>query len=179
MITFITLNMKSPGLICDLSSQVADSLRGDGVTPLTPEKRKVSKKRGNASNLRRALCDNEMSNQTQSWAGLPEHMKRQAASEMLRGVQWHYYGRPVENPGEEELRRWIAPAAAATPFRSKPARARKDKPRRRFSTQEKRQVVKAALLKHPKASNRAIAAMTGTTHPFVARIRRMMETVTG
>ena len=29
---------------------------------------------------------------------LPEHIKRQAAPDMLRGVEWHYHGRPVENP---------------------------------------------------------------------------------
>jgi hypothetical protein len=48
----------------------------------------------------------------QSWSGLPEHIKRQAAPEMLRGVEWHFWGLPVMNPGEEELLRWVPP-----PFR--------------------------------------------------------------
>jgi hypothetical protein len=43
----------------------------------------------------------------QSWSGLPEHIKRQAAPDMLRGVQWHFWGVPVANPGNEELLRWV------------------------------------------------------------------------
>ena len=26
---------------------------------------------------------------------------------MMRGVQWHFYGVPVANPGKEELLRWV------------------------------------------------------------------------
>jgi len=44
----------------------------------------------------------------QSWSGLPEHIKRQAAPDMLRGVQWQFWGVPVMNPGEEELLRWVS-----------------------------------------------------------------------
>ena len=40
----------------------------------------------------------------QSWQELPEHVTRQAAPEMLPGVEWHYYKRRVENPTEEECR---------------------------------------------------------------------------
>ena len=31
--------------------------------------------------------------EAQSWQGLPSHIKRQAAPEMLRGMEWHYYRR--------------------------------------------------------------------------------------
>ena len=43
-----------------------------------------------------------------SWSGLPEYIKRQAASEVLRGVEWQFWGVPVINPGEEELLRWVS-----------------------------------------------------------------------
>ena len=33
--------------------------------------------------------------------------------QMVRGVQWHFYGVPVANPGKEELIRWIQ----ARPYR--------------------------------------------------------------
>ncbi len=50
-------------------------------------------------------------NTTQSWAGLPDHIKRQAAPDMLAGGGWYHHGRLIEHPGGDELRRWagIAP----------------------------------------------------------------------
>ena len=54
----------------------------------------------------------------QSWSGLPEHIKRQAAPDMLRGVEWQFWGVPAMNPGKEELcvgclnlcgRPWVCP----------------------------------------------------------------------
>lgn len=47
------------------------------------------------------------------------------------------------------------------------------------SNRDKRRDVEAALRANPAKSNRAIAVITGTTHPFVARMRREMESVTG
>jgi hypothetical protein len=38
-----------------------------------------------------ALKRIDMSNQIQSWTGLPEHVKRQAAPDMLPAVEWHYH----------------------------------------------------------------------------------------
>lgn len=38
---------------------------------------------------------------------LPDHLKPKAALEMLVGMDWQYYGERVENPGNEELRKWI------------------------------------------------------------------------
>jgi hypothetical protein len=39
----------------------------------------------------------------QSWSGLPEHIKRQAAPAMLRGVEWQFYGVPVANPWQGRI----------------------------------------------------------------------------
>jgi len=47
------------------------------------------------------------------------------------------------------------------------------------SNRDKRRDVEAALRANPSKSNRAIAGMTGTTHPFVAKTRRKLESVTG
>lgn len=46
------------------------------------------------------------------------------------------------------------------------------------SNRDKSRDVDAALRANP-AKSRAIAAMTGTTHPFVAKTRRKLEGVTG
>jgi hypothetical protein len=46
------------------------------------------------------------------------------------------------------------------------------------SNRDKRKDVEAALRANPSESDRAIAAMTGTTHPFVAKTRRRLESVT-
>jgi hypothetical protein len=43
----------------------------------------------------------------QSWHGLPEHLKRQAVTDLLRSVEWHFWGVPVANPGKEKLLRWV------------------------------------------------------------------------
>ena len=52
-------------------------------------------------------------------------------------------------------------------------------PTRCSSNKDKRRDVEAALRANPGKSNREIARETGTAHPFVARMRRKMETVTG
>jgi hypothetical protein len=51
-------------------------------------------------------------------------------------------------------------------------------PTRGSSNKDKRRHVEAALRINPTRSNREIARETGTTHPFVARMRQKMETVT-
>lgn len=56
---------------------------------------------------------------TQSWAGLPDSIKRQAAPDMLAGKGWYHFGRMIEHPGADELRRWAglapqSPQAGAT-----------------------------------------------------------------
>jgi hypothetical protein len=135
----------------------------------------------------------------QSWSGLPEHIKRQAAPDMLRGVQWQFWGVPVMNPGKAELLRWV-PA----PFRQAlglPEGVNEGDLKRTSSALEKRQTptptlaetspptvyrsnrdkgrdVEAALRADSAKSNREIARATGTSHPFVAKVRRKLESVT-
>jgi hypothetical protein len=135
----------------------------------------------------------------QSWSGLPEHIKRQAAPDMLRGVQWQFWGVPVANPGKAELLRWV-PA----PFRQAlglPEGVNEGDLKRTSSALEKRQTptptlaetspptlyrsnrdkgrdVEAALRADSAKSNREIARATGTSHPFVAKVRRKLESVT-
>lgn len=149
---------------------------------------------------------------TQSWAGLPDHHKRQAARDMLAGEKnWQFYGCVVERPDDDTLRRWagLAPqspqagAESVTSIRaaepgisqriahtregisSDIAHAREDagKPisvsiARTHAREGKRQAVDSALTANPDASNREIARITGTTHPFVALRRRLRGNVT-
>lgn len=102
---------------------------------------------------------------TQSWAGLPDHIKRQAAPAMLEGKRWHFYGLPVEMPGQDELRKWAA-IAPERPLSDAGDRGRVSAPYR--GNADKRQDGEAALKAAPGASNRMIARKTGTTHPFVS-----------
>ena len=132
---------------------------------------------------------------TQSWSGLPEHIKRQAAPDMLRGVQWQFWGVPVMNPGKAELLRWLpAPlrqtlglpegdlkrTSAALEKRQPPTPtlAKTAPPTLYRSNRDKGRDVEAALRANPAKSNREIARETGTTHPFVAKRRRKLESVT-
>lgn len=98
-----------------------------------------------------------MSNlQTQKWDSLPEATKRAAAPDLIAGKVWIYWGKQVEFPGEEELSRWLPPGPAFLAM----------------STARKRVFVEETLRSHPNASDREIARMTGTSHPFVGRLRR-------
>jgi len=136
----------------------------------------------------------------QGWRGLPEHLKPQAALDMLRGLQWNFYGLPVANPGKEELLRWVPESfrqllgqfetgnqgnlKKTNPAPEKgqivtPTLARSPPAAVYRSNRDKGRDVVAALRANPAKSNRAIAAMTGTTHPFVAKTRRKLESVTG
>jgi hypothetical protein len=127
---------------------------------------------------------------TQSWHGLPEHIKRQAAPDMLRGVQWQFWGVPVMNPGEEELLRWVPYSGQRVMEllekgnrgnlvqRTRAALEKPQTPTLYRSNRDKGRDVEAALRADPAKSNRAIARETGTTHPFVAKLRRKLESVT-
>jgi hypothetical protein len=136
----------------------------------------------------------------QSWSGLPEHIKRQAAPEMLRGVEWHFYGVPVANPGKEELLRWVTDSvrpllelleggnrgnlvqktSTASEKRqiASPTLAEAPAAAVYRSNRDKGRDVEAALRADPAKSNREIARETGTTHPFVAKRRRKLESIT-
>lgn len=91
----------------------------------------------------------------QSWALLPDHIKKQAAPEMLAGAAWSYFGKPVERPRDSELTRWIPPPVCAA---------------RRTNTDKRKDVI-AMLKVMPRASLRAVARQTGTSHQFVANVR--------
>ena len=91
----------------------------------------------------------------QSWASLPDHLKSQAAVGMLAGEVWSYFGKPVERPRDSELTRWIPPPVC---------------PARRTNADKRRDVL-AALKSMPRASARAIARHTGTSHTFVSSIK--------
>jgi hypothetical protein len=132
-------------------------------------------------------------NATQSWAGLPDHIKRQAAPDMQDGKGWYYFGKKVEHPGADELRRWagIAPqspqegakvagsitAAERGFLLASRTRTRVKRIPPIFNNRAKREAVEKALRANPTKSNREIATMTRTTHPLVGKVRRSMETV--
>ena len=91
----------------------------------------------------------------QSWASLPDHIKPQAAVEMLSGAAWSYFGKTVERPRDSELTRWIPPPVC---------------PARRTNADKRRDVL-TTLKSMPRASARAIARHTGTSHTFVSSIK--------
>lgn len=97
-----------------------------------------------------------MNEPLQSWQSLPETIKRQAAPDMLTGKRWMHFGCEIENPGERELRRWL-PMPSFPPHRS---------------NLDKKAAVLALLSRDWRMSNREIARMTGTSHTFVANVRR-------
>ena len=96
-----------------------------------------------------------MNPSVQSWASLPDHIKPQAAVEMLSGAAWSYFGKTVERPRDSELTRWIPPPVC---------------PARRTNADKRRDVL-AALKLMPRASLRAVARQTGTSHQLVANVR--------
>ena len=123
-------------------------------------------------------------NTTQSWAGLPDHIKRQAAPDMLAGKTWMYWGNIVENPGADELQRWveIAPqlpqegeGVAGSVRTAKPNISRRIACAREGKTmnrQQKRDAVDRALLGNVGISDREIARTLGVSHTFIALRRR-------
>jgi len=137
-----------------------------------------------------------MSNQSQSWAGLPDFHKRQAARDMLAGRVWSYYGNKVEHPGEVELRRWLAnvttDAKQEPPAPTREAgrisgtsrtSARKrlvgnpiaPAPAPRLTNRQKRTAVDEALVQAPALSDRAIAGQLGVSHTYVANRRHAIS----
>lgn len=98
---------------------------------------------------------NTMNPSIQSWDSLPDHIKQQAALEMLAGAVWSYFGKPVERPRDSELMRWVPPPVC---------------PARRTNADKRRDVI-ATLKVMPRASLRAVARQTGTSHQFVANVR--------
>ena len=84
-------------------------------------------------------------------------MKRQAAADLLAGKSWIYWGKVVVPPSEEELVPWLPV----------------ERPKGHYGNAHKKRAVRSALVTNPLASNRQIARETGTTHPFVAKLRRL------
>jgi hypothetical protein len=138
-----------------------------------------------------------MSKPIQSWAGLPDHYKRQAAPEMLAGKGWYYFGGLVQHPGADELRRWVDSApqtpqagvdsagsirAAEAGINARIAHTREGissdiaHPRTR---EGKRQAVDSALTANPDASNRELARRLNLSHTFIALRRRKAGNVAG
>ncbi|MDX2080249.1 MAG: hypothetical protein SFU53_05640 [Terrimicrobiaceae bacterium] len=124
-------------------------------------------------------------NDSQSWASLPESIKRQAAPDMLRGERWFHFGRPVQHPGTAELAKWAgtAPASVTPPAPQKPAgeaasartpRVRRQSQPARMTCREKREAADNAIRSHPDKGNRELARLAGVTHPFIAKRRRFM-----
>ncbi len=96
----------------------------------------------------------------QSWASLPESIKRDAAAGMLDGKAWFHVGREIENPGERELRRWL-PLPAFPGHRT---------------NRDKRAAV-LELVRHDwRMSNREVARLAGVSHEFVRRVRAEAKT---
>jgi len=132
-------------------------------------------------------------NTTQSWAGLPDHIKRQAAPDMLAGKDWCCYGCKIEHPGADELRRWAGitsalpqmPAIVAgnvTPASDRPevrqrAHSARDTIPKPMTRQEKRQAVDIALRKNDNVSDRELSRLLGVSHTFIANRRRMLGNV--
>ena len=131
-------------------------------------------------------------NTTQSWAGLPEHIKRQAAPDMLAGKGWYFYGCKIEHPGADELSRWagLAPqspqagAESAGSITAEPGisariahtRAREGKP---MTRQQKRDAVDQALSRNVNVPDRELARSLAVSHTFIALRRRKTGNVAG
>lgn len=95
--------------------------------------------------------------QTQPWHTLPDSIKRQAAPDLVAGKTWIHWGKVVEVPCLQELCLWLPAKSVAE----------------RYSNADKLHAVRMALAARPASSNRQVARDTGTTHPFVAKVRRL------
>lgn len=123
---------------------------------------------------------------TQSWAGLPDHTKRQAAPDMLAGKDWMYFGNRIEHPGADELRRWagLAPQSpqagaevAGSITAAEPNISRqKGEP---MTRQQKRDAVDEALLAFVSVPDRELARRLGVSHTFVSLRRRKAGNIAG
>lgn len=116
---------------------------------------------------------------TQSWAGLPDDIKRQAAPDMLAGKGWYWVMRLVENPGADELRKWAglapqSPQAGADVAGSITAAEPNISPNKGepMTRQQKRDAVNQALSSDVTISDRELARKLGVSHTFIALRRR-------
>ena len=124
---------------------------------------------------------------TQSWSGLPDHYKRQAAPEMLAGVKnWQFYGCVVERPDDDTLRRWagLAPqspqagAESITSIRTAEPNISQQKSEP-MTRQQKRDAVDQALSSFVKVPDRELARKLGVSHTFIALRRRKAGNIAG
>lgn len=118
------------------------------------------------------------------FSSLPDSRKPEAAKSLLAGEGWYFFGDLVQHPGADELRRWAGNDAQSPQAGAEGAGSIRTEggisvdiahPRTRDG---KRLAVDSALAAHPDASNRELARITGTTHPFVAQRRRKAGNVT-
>ena len=119
-------------------------------------------------------------NSTRSWAGLPEHIKREAAPDMLAGTDWYLYGCKIEHPGVDELRRWVAENTVTAPCQSEArqsAHRAKNRTPKRMTQQEKRDAVDQALSSNVNVPDRELARRPGLSHAFIALRRRKIGNV--
>lgn len=133
---------------------------------------------------------------------LPDHIKPQAAPEILAGKTWFHWGDRVENPGLDELRRWIPDASgfvairgsesatngnefvsicgtdSVTPDGNKSTGAmlrNADISRNRESVPhaKKRFLADCLIAAKPNLSNRELARVAGVSHTYIANRRRI------
>lgn len=121
-------------------------------------------------------------NTTQSWAGVPDDIKRQAAPDMLAGKTWMHWGRRIEHPGADELRKWAGLAPQSAQAGAEVAGSigtAEPNISERMTREGKRQAVDSALAAHPAMSNRELARKLGVSHAFIALRRRKVGNVAG
>lgn len=122
---------------------------------------------------------------------LPDHLKPQAAPEILAGRDWYHWGEPVEHPGDEELKRWIPASAgngfvgicgsdSAAPAGNKSSGAlfkNADISRNREPVPhaKKRILADALIAMKPSLSNRELARVAGVSHTYIANRRRIAQ----
>jgi|GEM_PF-1667043 len=133
---------------------------------------------------------------------LPDHLKPQAAPDILAGKTWFYYGNLVESPGADELRRWIPNARgfvaicgsesatngndfvsiceteSAAPAGNKSSGAmfkNADISRNRESVPhaKKRILADALIAMKSNLSNRELARVAGVSHTYIANRRKI------
>ena len=127
-------------------------------------------------------------NTTQSWSGLPDHIKRQAAPDMLAGKGWYFFGCKIEHPGVDELRRWDgteprspqAGAESVTSIRTAEPNISRQKGEP-MTRQQKRDAVDEALSSNVNVTipDRELARKLGVSHTFIALRRRKAGNVAG
>lgn len=139
-----------------------------------------------------------------SFQKLPDHLKPQAAPEILAGRDWYHWGEQVEHPGDDELKRWIPDASgfvairgsesatngnefvsicgtdSAAPAGNKSSGAllrNADISRKRESVPhaKKRFLADCLIAAKPNLSNRELARVAGVSHTYIANRRRIAQ----